>query len=838
MGIGNLKLSIKKGRRPIHPIAIFKSLTLRGAVENLWGPQQAALDAWHQMRTGSDTVVRMNTGGGKTLVGLIIAQSLVNETDGHVLYVCATNQLVQQTIEKAHESGLVAASRYEQKWSDKGSFDSGELFCITNYASLFTGFSVLRSMNIVAVVFDDAHVAEHAIRSQFTLEIPGDSPLFKQVTNIYRQYFTRSSQSSVFEDAAHGKWDALVFVPMFVARRHAQQLRSLLLESDIEKDASNKYPWEHLKNNIPLCCIFISGKSIQITPSVVPIHTTPYFNSGVRRIYLTATMPTQTSFVRTFGIPQPRVIVPEGKSGDAQRLFVFAPGKDDDAQKESTLKIIADRKACIISPSKTSANEWVPPAKLYKSKSGHAEIQRFAASHKPELLALVGRYDGVDFPGNACKILVLDRLPRGEDHFDRFMDRSMQIGTLRSSHTAVKVTQAIGRIFRSNTDHGVVVLRGVDLHSWLLSPRNRALLPELLQKQLQLGRALQEEVEADKTDYPELVSAILNGGAGWDKLYKSYIDEFTIKQPGADADWYCSVMTDERQAYAELWDGQYVSGAVKFREAASAASDHDERLCAWYLHWAGLAYEVGGMPHEAIPCFLRAANIRSELGRPPHESYKDLKSDQDVQPSWQAKSIAALYKAKTKVVQQMHSRIDSDLIYGKEHTKRAEEALKSLGTLLGLASSRPDKAGDTGPDVLWIGQGVPYGAFFELKTGKDEEGEYSKSEIKDCNDHQVWLDKRYPNKQFLEVMVGRELGVSSKANPSQQLRLITLEALRELADRLKSLDTIVSSGQADERTIEIWLQQFGLVWAYCLDALPNKLVIDLQAPVDAGEDVA
>ena len=59
--------------------------------------------------------------------------------------------------------------------------------------------------------------------------------------------------------------------------------------------------------------------------------------------------------------------------------------------------------------------------------------------------------------------LVLDGLPLGSFMVDRFADDTLHVEGLRASSTAIRVTQAIGRIFRSNTDHGVVVLCGSDL---------------------------------------------------------------------------------------------------------------------------------------------------------------------------------------------------------------------------------------------------------------------------------------------------------------------------------------------------------------------------------------
>ena len=65
--------------------------------------------------TKSDVAVVLNTGAGKTLVGLLIAQSLVNETRRQVVYACSSIQLVEQTATKAEGYGLPAATYFRQE---------------------------------------------------------------------------------------------------------------------------------------------------------------------------------------------------------------------------------------------------------------------------------------------------------------------------------------------------------------------------------------------------------------------------------------------------------------------------------------------------------------------------------------------------------------------------------------------------------------------------------------------------------------------------------------------------------------------------------------------------
>ena len=526
MALKKIKIHVAQGKKPTDPQEIFNKLTLRGSIENIWQPQGEALKKWQEIRPNSDVVVQMNTGGGKTLVGLLIAQSLVNETKGRVLYVCPNNQLIEQIADRAKEIGLAPATRYKSEWKDREDFEAGNTFCITNYAAVFNGKSIFRNEDIDALVFDDAHVAENVIRGQFTLQIPRGHDAFSKILHIFRKHFANSSQAERFDDISKGRFTSVLFVPMFIIWEHAQQLRTTLFDSGIEADIKTKFAWEHLKEHLNHCTIVADGSGLEITPVVIPLSQLSYFKEGVRRIYLTATLPSRASFVRTFGIADPTIIQPSGKSGDAQRLFVFVPGEDDEEQRKEALALVERHKCCVISPSDKKGREWVPPANIYDTDSGQGEIDRFRKSRQPEMLGLIARYDGIDLPGDSCRILILDRLPTGENLINRFIDESIRVETIRISNIATRVVQAIGRIFRSNTDHGVVLLVGPQLQSWVRTQKNCAYLPELLQQQLLLAGELSKQIEGKEFTWVDLIEGLLKGEENWDEMYNEYINQF------------------------------------------------------------------------------------------------------------------------------------------------------------------------------------------------------------------------------------------------------------------------------------------------------------------------
>jgi hypothetical protein len=684
------KLPIKptKRSRPTVPEDIFKTLTLRGSVENMWEPQAGALRQWHLIRSEKDAVVEMTTGGGKTLVGLLIGQSLVNETNGKILYVCATKQLIEQTAARAQECSIPVATYFGGNWANRPVFDGCTGVCITNYAALFNGKSIFRNEDLRGIIFDDAHVANNSIRSQFTIHIGHDHAAFRPISNCFRDYFARNNQQQ-FEEAIQGFPMALLFVPQFQVKRHAKAITKILVDNGVADNKETLFTWAHLKDHIGFCTMLLSGTGIAITPAVLPLFTLPYFASETRRVYLTATLPSQIEFLRTFGVQGTKRVTPGGKSGEAQRLFIFAPGIDDDEHRTVAADLVSELKACIICPSNTAAEAWPPTAIRFESAQGHAAIEAFANSTDPQKLVLVARYDGIDLPGDACRVLILDGLPVGSSLIDRFLDQGLKIERLRAAHIATRIIQAIGRIFRSNTDHGAVVLCGDDLQSWLRDPNNQRFMPQLLQQQVQLGAELRRMVDEGKATYADLLKAVLVGRKDWDELYANHVSAFDAASQPEDPAWFVELVAKERDAYARLWEHNFPLAVTKYSELAAEAEKNDPRLAAWYRHWLGCAADWNGNDIQSGQAYLLAANQRVELGRPLIKAGA-IVSGETVTAGGQAKAITKLLSDNRGKLQSRLQGVVAGLEYGPE-TNKTEQALRELGDLLGLTASRPDK---------------------------------------------------------------------------------------------------------------------------------------------------
>ena len=193
------KLAASKGKpKPINPREIFNSLPKPPGINDLYASQAEVLDAWFLRRTDRDLVVKLHTGGGKTLVALLMAQSVMNELSGPVIYLAPTNQLVDQVIAKSKEYGI-ATVRYVSGQPFAGEFYDGKAVLVGAYETLFNGrsrFGIRNSgqeiVEAAAIILDDAHVALSAVRRQFslTIEAKAHPDVYADLAGRFRTDFT------------------------------------------------------------------------------------------------------------------------------------------------------------------------------------------------------------------------------------------------------------------------------------------------------------------------------------------------------------------------------------------------------------------------------------------------------------------------------------------------------------------------------------------------------------------------------------------------------------------------------------------------------------------------
>lgn len=118
------------------PSRIFAALPKR-RYPYLRDVQGQVLERWFSRRDESDVVIKMNTGAGKTVVGLLLLKSGMNSGTGPALYLAADPYLAEQASKEAAALGFDVT---DDPTSPR--FAAGRCCLVTNIHKLVNGRSV------------------------------------------------------------------------------------------------------------------------------------------------------------------------------------------------------------------------------------------------------------------------------------------------------------------------------------------------------------------------------------------------------------------------------------------------------------------------------------------------------------------------------------------------------------------------------------------------------------------------------------------------------------------------------------------------------------------------
>ncbi len=801
----------KKARKAIDPIELFQGLRVTdSSINDLWLAQGDALRGWHDKRTQRDLAVSLNTGAGKTLVGLLMAQSLVNETRGLILYACSSIQLVRQTQQKAEGYGLPITTYISGEYSNDLA-TRGEAVCITTYQALFNGKSRFTKQEIAGIIFDDAHAAEHLLRDHFSLHLRRDTfpDLYKTLTAEFRDYFHGAGKASTYEEIVEDRSPRLLLVHPAETRRSHQVILAALRDSKVGEDISTLFAWMHLKDRIDLCAFLVSGEHITITPAFVPVRTLPYFsNKDTRRIYLSATFTGEDAFIRTFGRRADATIAPTTTAGECERM-ILVPGMMTGVTDDLAVakQVIAPHKALILTPSGGRARQWADTVAATRGDVAEA-IEEFKSADAPEKLLLTARYDGVDLPGDMCRVVSIDDLPSGTGPLERFLWEYLGLSSTLRTAVASRVVQSFGRISRGMSDHGVALLTGKRLISWLCVPRNLEILPRFLQKQLQLGFKMSDQLRPD--EIPATIRSCLERDRAWVQAYENFMGQAEVDEPIAPPTILSDLAMAETKFAEALWKRDFTTAAKTLQATFEESSRFSSSANGWHKLWAGFALDCAGDQSTATAFYRQAHATLINVPRP--------RQDDSGAASLPDQVIAAAlnFDQTPDGSVRVPRTLDRDLapLKGDATPAQTEEALRKLGQYLGLPASRPDQEHGTGPDVLWLAPGK-VGFCVDAKTDKLPTSQYTKEELGQLSDHVQWVLQNHECDEVLPVLVGPEVACSKSANPAETVRVTDLKHFAQIADLLVAAYRDTAAAALPITLSSILAEQFtkrGLLW--------------------------
>lgn len=797
------KLRSTKAQPPVtDPVEIFRRLPKPPEITDLYTSQAEVLREWYDRQNERDLVIKLHTGGGKTLVGLLIAQSLLNKTHKPVLYLSPNNQLVEQIVSRA-KSYNISAVAYDRgrpgEFPDE--FINGVSVLVCTYHALFNAQSRfgLRGgekaiVPVEGIICDDAHVAFSTVRDIFTLRIDRskDEEMYSHLTHIFRNDFDELDRQGTFDDVVTtgsvGSSYSVLEVPYWSWQKKSAQVREYLRINGVQE--KYHWVWAFLRDMFDYCHCFISRKALVITPIYPLVDAIPTFSECKHRIFMSATIGDDSSIVRTFdanvdSIKRP--ITSKSLAGVSERMILIpeltkVPQDKIPQILHNLAKQMAEKLhkgTVILVPSNAAAKSWESVATVANSTSEvalHVKQLQDGTSAGPFVFA--NRYDGIDLPNDACRLLIMSGLPYGTNEYESYRAAVFMDATIINNEVMQRIEQGIGRGARGAGDYCVVILTGRDLAKQMTRLSNQQALTSSTLAQLQIGLAISKDVDSGNTFYKTILSC-LKRDEDWVAYHADALAQLTEEKP---VDIYqLDLAGVERKAFELMRNGNFEKAINRLETFSESKGTLDEKSKGWLLQFAAcIAYRWGNQ-EEALRLQKQAYACNNNLLRPKvAPPYVPL-----LKPSLQAEAIVEKinqYHPRRGYMSEFDGTVS--LLVASASSNQFEQALADLGSMLGFRTQRPDKSYKIGPDVLWL-LTDNLALVMEVKSRKLASNPLTKEEHDQLLDAEAWFKKAYPD--YICERVSVHPNAISRQVSAETSKALTLSKLQELIAEMRSL---------------------------------------------------
>lgn len=791
------KLKSKKSKPiNINPIEIFRRTPKPKGVNDLYSSQSEVLSSWFDSRENPDTIIKLHTGGGKTMVGLLIAQSTMNELNRPVLYLTPNNQLVKQTIAKAKELGIKTVE-YIKGSSLPDEFINGQAVMIANYYTLFNGrskFGIQGSRDIqkvAAIIFDDAHAALPVVRDCFSLDISrqNESEAYSEICTLFADDFKKINKEGTFSDVISGEENIVLDVPYW-----AWYDKKTIVNTIIKKyECANSISWPLLRDNLHLCHALISKNNFTITPILPLMNMFPTFINADRKVYMSATIADDSDIIRTFGISKDSVdntLTSKSVAGISERMILI-PSLMDFSFKvpedpKTLLKWISEKKlgSVVLSPSDKTAEKWEPEVQFIKGSNVENVVKNMQNDLEYGPVVFSNRYDGIDLPNNSCRILVMDGLPLGTSNYEMYRATALMGGDAITRMVAQRIEQGLGRGARGASDYCVNIIVGSDLSSWIMRSSNFSNFTSATKAQIEMGIEISKEV-SDLHSLSKVIVQCLRRDSEWTDYYSDGLADYLDNDQVNTSDISFALIENK---VINTWYSGFNDKAINQIEKYLTNNTITNNEKGWLEQLASKISYSWGNKELSTDFQKRAyANNRNLVRSLQEPIYQKI-----VIPNNQAESIVNNikdYRNRRAVIDE----IDNFTSFLSPHSSanQFEQALTQLGSFIGFSAERFDDEG-IGPDVLWLINDTT-GIIIEAKSRKKKGNAFRKDEHGQLLVAEKWFQKHYPSMKSVLVSIHPD-NRSTKSAHAQTTYVLDYKNLEKIIVDTKSLyDNLVES---------------------------------------------
>lgn len=291
------RLSGRRSGAVIDPVKLYDTLDRAHDKGPLRPAQIAVLEEWFSSRHDErDVIVKLHTGQGKTLIGLLMLQSRINNKKGSALYLCPDNFLIEQTCEQAKQFGIATCSADPDLPEE---FLDGKKILITSVQKLFNGLTKFglhrKAISVGTLLMDDAHACSDIIREACRIRLPKDDPAYNALRTLFAAELEQQGVGT-YADICNEKYDVLLPVPYWAWMECESEVAQILSRGSARSVI--KFAWPLLKDMLGHCQCVVSGGAIEIEPYIPPLDAFGTYWKAPHRIFMSATVTDDAFLVR------------------------------------------------------------------------------------------------------------------------------------------------------------------------------------------------------------------------------------------------------------------------------------------------------------------------------------------------------------------------------------------------------------------------------------------------------------------------------------------------------------------------------------------------------------
>ncbi|QYF93057.1 DEAD/DEAH box helicase family protein [Massilia sp. PAMC28688] len=698
-------------------IELFEQLDRKATHQILRPVQHEALQGLQKHGEEVDVVLKVSTGSGKTLVGLVYAESMRRRYPGEpVVYLCPTVQLIGQVLETAEKIGVSATSFPK----DGFPFDAleGKSVLVCTYDKVFTANDVFTRHNIqpAAIVMDDVHSGVERIKQKHTVTLPADA--HGRVRNIFEATAV-NCDPAVWRGIQKGDGSAQFEVPFWLWQPQAAHVAAVLAQFGEEREL--RFTWRNIERYLEDARLCISGSAVELSLPVAPVEQKGAYASARHRLFMSASIKDGTALIRDLDCnPKAldRVIQPESDKGAGERMILPVSLIDPTLSKQAVatlcMKLAERTNVVVLTSSAAQAKIWqAAGATAWIGDDVDTAVGVLRTSAKGHFYVFTQRFDGVDLPDDACRLLVIDGVPSGDRLCDQIDAERLKESPSHATRVVNRLEQALGRAVRSSADFAAVLLVGTDLAAFIGRRDVKTLMEPHTREQIELGKDIADQLKEGGSSIDAIamaVTSLLDREQDWKDAHRERVGAVakSIRIPGLTITEQAAVAERRSWLAAKARNHQQATSALQ--EILDKQGLHDAQRAELLVRMAGYAAHFDQA--RAGSLYRVAFEINSQMARPPQlpdKKYVQLKeqavlfSEAIDKFDTPAAAVAALESLRARLAYAGDAQV-------------VEQALYELGRFIGATASRPEKETGRGPDVLWLVDGL--GLCIEAKNEK------------------------------------------------------------------------------------------------------------------------